>query len=75
MITTESKISSYSGQCPFLMTRRSIPVRFEKQTSAEETKAIPVENQCDYLEDCPYTHSCPVYKTCEREIRPWAELN
>lgn len=71
----ESKVISYTGQCPFLMTRRAIALRFERQLKEEMEQAILVENQCDYLEDCPYYESCPVYKTCEREQRSWAELN
>ncbi len=67
MITTENKIITITGQCPFLMTRRTIAVKFEMQMLEKKTQAVPVENQCDYLEDCPYTNSCPVFKTCERE--------
>jgi len=67
MITTENKIVTITGQCPFLMTRRTIAVKLEIQMLNKKDRAVPVENQCDYLEDCPYTNSCPVFKTCERE--------
>ena len=63
----EYKIASYTGQCPFLMARRDIDIKFERQNDL----AIPVENQCDYDEDCNYFDGCPVLESRKREVHHW----
>lgn len=66
-IVSEQRIKAYAGQCPFLMTRRNIEIKFVQQGD----RAVPVENYCDYDEDCSYFQGCPVMEACKRESHPW----
>lgn len=63
----EHKTTSYTGQCPFLMTRRAIEIKFERHGDF----AVPIKNFCDYDEDCRYYDGCPVMESCKREQHLW----
>ncbi|MDO4542512.1 MAG: hypothetical protein Q4C00_06785 [Bacillota bacterium] len=64
---SEQRTSSYTGQCPFLMTRRNIKIKFVRKGDL----AVPLENNCDYDEDCNYYSGCPVMEACKREAHLW----
>lgn len=64
---SDLRISSYTGQCPFLMARRNVAIKFQRQGNL----AVPVENNCDYEEDCSYFSGCPVMEACKREQHSW----